>query len=245
MWALWIVLGLAAIAVIFGIVSYNRFVSQRQLIKDSWANIDTELRRRYDLIPNLVETVKGYASHERAVFENVTRARAAAAAATGSPAEQAAAEGPFVAALRQLFAVVENYPDLKANQNFLALQGELTNTEDRLQTARRFYNANVRDYNQRVQQFPSMFIARMFGFKEEEFFEVEEALREAGAPQVNFTQPGPSVSFGDPGAAPSERAPAPGAPVPSTASAPAPEAPPAPADETPPMPPPPPDDAAP
>ncbi len=160
MWALWVVLGLVALVVIFGIVSYNRFVSQRQLIKDAWANIDTELRRRYDLIPNLIETVRGYAAHERTVFENVTRARAAAAAATGSPAEQAAAEGPFVAALRQLFAVVENYPDLKANQNFLALQGELTNTEDRLQTSRRFYNANVRDYNQRVQQFPSMIVAQ-------------------------------------------------------------------------------------
>ena len=242
MWALWVVLGLVALAVVFGIVSYNRFVSQRQLIKDSWANIDTELRRRYDLIPNLVETVKGYASHERAVFENVTKARAAAAAATGSPAEQAAAEGPLVAALRQLFAVVENYPDLKANQNFLALQGELTNTEDRLQTARRFYNANVRDYNQRVQQFPSMIVARMFNFEEEEFFEVEEALREAGAPQVNFTQPGPGVSFGDPGAAPSERAPAPGVVAPAEASGgvdPGSTPGTTPADETPPMPPPP------
>ena len=248
MWILWIVLGLLALAVVFGIVSYNRFVSQRQLIKDSWANIDTELRRRYDLIPNLVETVKCYASHERGVFENVTKARAAAAAATGSPAEQAAAEGPFVAALRQLFAVVENYPDLKANQNFLALQGELTNTEDRLQTARRFYNANVRDYNARVQQFPSNVIARSFGFKEEEFFEVEEVLREAGAPQVNFTQPGPSVSFGEPGAAPSERAPAPGGPapaVPAPSGTPAAEpAPPGGADETPPMPPPPDPDTA-
>ena len=247
MWALWVVLGLVALVVIFGIVSYNRFVSQRQLIKDSWANIDTELRRRYDLIPNLVETVKGYAAHERQVFENVTRARAAAAAATGSPAEQAAAEGPFVAALRQLFAVVENYPELKANQNFLALQGELTNTEDRLQTSRRFYNANVRDYNERVQQFPSMIVARMFSFKEEEFFEVEEVLREAGPPQVNFTQPGPAVSFGDPGAAPSDRAAAPGAPTVGGAPAPAAE-PPAPADAgdaTPPMPPPPPGDAAP
>jgi LemA protein len=238
MWALWVVLGLIALGVIFGIVSYNRFVSQRQLIKDSWANIDTELRRRYDLIPNLVETVKGYATHEREVFENVTRARAAAAAATGSPAEQAAAEGPFVAALRQLFAVVENYPDLKANQNFLALQGELTNTEDRLQTARRFYNANVRDYNQRVQQFPSRLIAGGFGFKEEEYFEVEEALREAGAPQVNFTQTGPSVSFGAPGTAPSERAPAPGAPAP-VSSPPAAAPPPADAEATPPPPPPP------
>ena len=241
MWVLWVVLGLVALAVIFGIVSYNRFISQRQLIKDSWANIDTELRRRYDLIPNLVETVRGYAAHERAVFENVTRARAAAAAATGSPAEQAAAEGPFVAALRQLFAVVENYPDLKANQNFLALQAELTNTEDRLQTSRRFYNANVRDYNQRVQQFPSMILARMFGFQEEEFFEVEEVLREAGPPQVNFTQPGPSVSFGDPGAAPADRAAVPGATPSSSGTAPSP-----PADEaTPRMPPPPPEDVSP
>jgi LemA protein len=247
MWVLWVILGLVAIAAVFGVVSYNRFVSQRQLIKDSWANIDTELRRRYDLIPNLVETVRGYASHERTVFENVTKARAAAAAATGSPAEQAAAEGPFVAALRQLFAVVENYPDLKANQNFLALQGELSNTEDRLQTSRRFYNANVRDYNQRVQQFPSRIVAGMFNFKEEQFFEVEEAIREGGPPQVNFTQPGPSVSFGAPGAAPSERSAAPGEPAPSATpgQTPEPESPPAPVeDATPPMPPPPADDGA-
>ena len=163
------------------VVSYNRFVSQKTLIKDAWANIDTELRRRYDLIPNLVETVKGYASHEKEVLENVTRARAMAASATGSPAEQAAAEAPLVAALRQLMLVVENYPDLKANQNFLQLQAELTNTEDRLQTARRFYNANVRDYNQRVKQFPSMIVASMFDFEEEEFFEVEEGIRDGGA----------------------------------------------------------------
>ncbi len=241
MWVLWVILGLFAISLIFSVVAYNRFISQRQLIRDSWANIDTELRRRYDLIPNLVETVKGYAAHEREVFENVTKARAAAAAATGSPAEQAAAEGPFVAALRQLFAVAENYPQLKANENFLALQAELSNTEDRLQTARRFYNANVRDYNQRVKQFPSVFIARMFGFEEEQFFEVEEAIREAGPPQVNFTQPGPGVSFGAPGAAPSERAPEPEAPKPQASAA---------ADGsadtgTPPPPPPPPEDATP
>jgi LemA protein len=191
----WIVVGVLVLLAILAIVSYNRFVSQKQLIRDSWANIDTELRRRYDLIPNLVETVRGYASHERAVFENVTRARAAAAAATGSPAEQAAAEGPFVAALRQLFAVVEAYPDLKANTNFLALQQELANTEDRLQTSRRFYNANVRDYNERVQQFPSMIIARTFSFKEEEFFEIEEALREAGPPRVDFSGTAPAVTF--------------------------------------------------
>jgi len=197
-WTIAIIGGIVLLILIFGVVSYNRFVSQRQLIKDAWANIDTELRRRYDLIPNLVETVRGYASHERTVFENVTRARSAAASATGSPAAQAAAEGPLVAALRQLFAVVENYPDLKANQNFLALQQELANTEDRLQTSRRFYNANVRDYNQRVKQFPSVIIASAFNFEEEEFFEVEDSLREAGAPQVAFGGEGPGVTFGGP-----------------------------------------------
>jgi LemA protein len=196
---LWVVLGIVVVLAIAGVVSYNRFVSQKNLIKDAWANIDTELRRRYDLIPNIVETVKGYASHERELFENVTRARANATGATGSPAEQAAAEGPLVAALRQLFAVVENYPDLKANQNFLALQAELTNTEDRLQTARRFYNANVRDYNQRVQSVPSNVIANLFHFQEEEFFEVEEALRgDAGVPKVSFEAGAPGVSFGTP-----------------------------------------------
>ena len=195
MWVIWIVLAVIVFTVIGAIVSYNRFVAQKQMIKDAWANIDTELRRRYDLIPNLVETVKGYASHEKEVFENVTRARAMATAATGSPSEQAAAEGPFVAAMRQLFAVAENYPELKANQNFLALQQELANTEDRLQTARRFYNANVRDYNKRVASFPSSLIANSFKFAPADFFEIEEAVRQAGAPQVNFTQPGPAVSF--------------------------------------------------
>jgi LemA protein len=207
----WVVIGVLVLLAIVGIVSYNRFVSQKQLIRDSWANIDTELRRRYDLIPNLVETVRGYASHERAVFENVTRARAAAASATGSPAEQAAAEGPFVAALRQLFAVVENYPDLKANQNFLALQQELSNTEDRLQTSRRFYNANVRNYNERVQQFPSVVIARMFGFAPEEFFEVDDALREAGPPRVDFTGTATAANVEQEAQAP---APSPSAPTP-------------------------------
>jgi len=186
------------LAVIAGIVSYNRFVTQRNLIRDAWANIDTELRRRYDLIPNLVESVRGYAAHEREVFENVTRARSAATSATGSPAEQAAAEGPLIAALRQLFAVVENYPDLKANTNFLALQTELAATEDRLQTARRFYNANVRDYNQRVQAFPSNVVASMFGFEEEQFFEVDESLRgDAGVPRVSFSRDAAGVTFGD------------------------------------------------
>jgi LemA protein len=207
--ALWIVLGVLVLVAILGVVSYNRFVSQKQLIKDAWANIDTELRRRYDLIPNLVETVRGYATHEREVFENVTKARAAATAATGTPASQAAAEGPLVAALRQLLAVAENYPELKANENFLALQSELANTEDRLQTSRRFYNANVRQYNERVQQFPSTIVARMFHFEQEEYFEIEEALREAGAPQVNFSGSGPGVSFEQPAVPPAPSAPAP------------------------------------
>jgi LemA protein len=226
-----VLLVIIAIVAIIGIglvVSYNRFVSQRQLINDAWANIDTELRRRYDLIPNLVETVKGYAQHEREVFENVTRARAAAAGATGSPAQQAAAEGPFVAALRQLFAVAENYPQLKANQNFLALQQELSNTEDRLQTARRFYNANVRDFNRRVQSFPSNFIANMFHFQVAEFFEVPDAIREAGPPQVNFTQEGPGVSFGSPGTAPADRSATPEGTMPAAPGDPAPPQTPAP-----------------
>jgi LemA protein len=204
-----ILLAVVVLVAIGAVVSYNRFVSQKTLIKDAWANIDTELRRRYDLIPNLVETVKGYAAHEREVLENVTRARAMAASATGSPAEQAAAEGPLVAALRQLMLVVENYPDLKANQNFLQLQGELANTEDRLQTARRFYNANVRDYNRRVKQFPSVMVASMFNFEEEEFFEVEDAIREGGAPQVSFGTPAGS---GAPLASEAAAAPAPAAP---------------------------------
>ena len=191
---LYVIIGIVVLLGIGLAVSYNRFVSQRTLIKNAWANIDTELRRRYDLIPNLVETVKGYASHEREVFEEVARTRSAAAGTTGSPAQQAAAEGPFVAALGKLFAVAENYPELKANQNFLALQAELTNTEDRIQASRRFYNANVQGYNRRIQSFPSVFVARTFGFKEEEFFEIEPALRPTveQAPRVDFGSRGPA-----------------------------------------------------
>jgi LemA protein len=166
-------------------VSFNRFVQQRNLVRDSWANIDTELRRRYDLIPNLVETVKGYAAHEREVIERVTQTRASAQAQTGPADAQAAAEAPFVGAVRGLLAVAERYPALKASENFLALQRELATTEDRLQTARRFYNANVRDYNRRVQSVPSNVIAGLFGFRPEKFFEVEEAIR--ATPQVDVT----------------------------------------------------------
>ena len=189
----WVIVGIVALVLIAAVISFNRFVAQRNLIRNAWANIDTELRRRYDLIPNLVETVKGYAAHERGVFEEVARTRSAAAAATGSPQEQAAAEGPFVQALRQLFAVAENYPQLKANQNFLSLQQELANTEDRIQASRRFYNNNVQAYNRRVQSFPSMIVARMGNFTEEQFFEVEEAIREAGAPRVDFGTEAPGA----------------------------------------------------
>jgi LemA protein len=211
--ALYVILGLVLLALLVGVASYNRFVTGRNLIRDAFANIDTELRRRYDLIPNLVETVRGYAAHERETFEAVTRARAAAVAATGSPAEQAAAEGPLVAALRQLLAVAENYPALRANENFLQLQGELTNTEDRIQTSRRFYNANVRDYNRRVQSVPSNIIASMFGFKEEEFFEVEPAMRERveEAPRVDFG-PGAGGPPPQPPQAPAPQEPAPPGP---------------------------------
>ncbi len=223
---LWIVLGVVVLLLLGAVLSYNRFVSQRNLIRNAFANIDTELRRRYDLIPNLVETVKGYAAHEREVFEEVARTRAAAAATSGqSPAAQAQAEGPFVQALGRLFAVAENYPELKANQNFLALQGELTNTEDRIQTSRRFYNNNVQDYNRRVQSFPSNAIASMFHFKEEEFFEIPDQIRDAGPPQVSFAPGSPGVSFGQPAGGGSVGGGAGGA---STAPAPVPQAPPEP-----------------
>lgn len=178
-------LGIVLLVLIALALSYNRFVGQRNLLRDSWANIDTELRRRYDLIPNLVETVKGYAKHERDVLERVTQARAAAVAQTGAPDEQARAEAPLIESLRQLFAVTERYPDLKASQNFLALQQELANTEDRLQAARRFYNNNVRDYNRRVQSFPSNMVASWFHFKAATYFQVEEAVR--ATPRVDVT----------------------------------------------------------
>jgi LemA protein len=223
---LWIVLGIIVVIGIALVVSYNRFVSQRNLIRNSWANIDTELRRRYDLIPNLVETVKGYAAHEREVFEEVARTRSIAAGTSGTPAEQAAAEGPFVAALGKLFAVAENYPDLKANQNFLALQQELSNTEDRIQASRRFYNANVQDFNRRVQSFPSNVIAGMFGFKEEQFFEIPDAERAqvAQAPHVDFgaaaAAPAAPTAPAAPPAASPPQSPPPSAPPPPPAAPP-------------------------
>jgi LemA protein len=171
--------------VIWLIITYNNFVKLRFQCRNAWSNIDTELKRRYDLIPNVVETVKGYAQYERQVLQAVTEARAKAVASTGSPVSQAKDENILIAALRQLFGVVENYPDLKASQNFLKLQTQLVETEDRIQAARRFYNGNVRDLNTLVQSFPSNIIAGLFGFTNEEFFDIEE-VSQREAPQVRI-----------------------------------------------------------
>ena len=205
---LYVILGLIVLLLIFGVVAYNRFVSQRQQIRDAYSNIDTELRRRYDLIPNLVESVRGYAQHERGTFDEVTRARAAAIQAQG-PAEQAQAENMLTSALRSLFAVAEAYPELRASENFQALQAELAATEDRIQGSRRDYNDNVREYNERVQSVPSNVIAGMFDFKEEPFFEIEEGDRATleQAPRVDFTGPPGAPPAAAPPASPPPTAP--------------------------------------
>jgi len=184
--AVYIAAGVVGVLLISLAVSYDRFVRQRNLIKESWANVGTELRRRYDLIPNLVNTVKGYAAHEKEIFERVAEARAAAIAQTGPVPDQAKTENALVSSLRSLLAVTENYPNLKASENFLALQNELTATEDRIQAARRFYNNNVRAYNTRVQSVPSNIIAGMFKFQPEQYFEIDEAVARAGAPTVDL-----------------------------------------------------------
>lgn len=164
--------------VIYVVLTYNTLVALGNHIRDAWSNIDTELKRRYDLIPNLVATVKGYAAHEKDIFERVTSLRVQCLASQGAPHEQAADENQLVDALRQLLAVVENYPQLKADQHFIALQRELVNTEDRLQAARRFFNGNVRDYCNKCQVFPSSIIAGIFGFEPQEYFQVHPSVRE-------------------------------------------------------------------
>ncbi len=195
------------------VVSYNRFVAQRQQVQNAWANVDTELKRRYDLVPNLVSTVQGYAAHERGVFEEVTRARAAAQAAQG-PAASSAAEGPFVAALGRLMAVAENYPQLKANENFLQLQGALSDTENRVQQSRGGYNSVVQQFNRRVQAFPSNIVAGLFHFQAAEFFHIDEARRaiESEPPRVDFS--GASTAATAPPAQAASQAPAGPAPPP-------------------------------
>jgi LemA protein len=162
---------------LFLVVQYNRFVALRQHIREAWSNVDTELKRRYDLIPNLVQTVQGYAAHEKAVLEQVIALRNAAAANQGATASQCQDEKLLVSGLQKLLAVVENYPDLKADQHFLRLQNELVQTEDRIQAARRFFNGNVRDYRTLRESFPTNLIASWFHFPPEDFFEVDPAIR--------------------------------------------------------------------
>jgi len=179
-----ILIVVAVILLGWGVLTYNRLVRLRVRAEESWRDIDTQLKRRYDLIPNLIETVKGYAAHEKGVFEQVTLARAKAIDAS-SPKEQAVAEEGLKGALKSLFAVVENYPDLKANENFLGLQQSLEQTEDAIQRARVYYNAVVRDLNTSIQVFPRNIIANLFGFKGREFYMLpgeEERL----APRVRF-----------------------------------------------------------
>jgi len=165
-------------------ISYNRFALQREMVENSWSTVDTELRRRYDLIPNLVATVKGYAAHEQETLEAVIRARTAAVAATGAPEDQAPAENLLVDGLKQLFALAEAYPELRADQHFLELQKELAATENRIQAARRIFNGNVRDLNRRVEQVPSNLVAKLGGFGRAEYFQIDEA---AGAVPVIAT----------------------------------------------------------
>ncbi|MFH0887888.1 MAG: LemA family protein [Planctomycetota bacterium] len=177
---LFIACGIIIVPLIILIAIYNTLVSLRNHIKESWADIDVQMKRRYDLIPNLVNTVKGYAAHEKAVFENVVEARNRAFNNTGAYASQAQDENQMLGTLKTLFAVAEKYPELKANENFLKLQHELVDTEDKIAAARRFFNGNVRDYNNKVQMFPSNIVAVIFGFKSEDFFEVEdEVIRKA------------------------------------------------------------------
>ena len=167
---------LLLLVLIYWVATYNRLVGLRQLMENAWSNIDTELKRRYDLIPNLVATVRGYANHEKEVLERVVRARQQAVQSTGTPEAQAGDENELVHALQKLFVVAEGYPQLKANENFLELQRELVNTENRIQAARRFYNGNVKDLNTLIAQFPSSIIARQGGFTPAEFFELDSVF---------------------------------------------------------------------
>jgi LemA protein len=181
----WIALGAVAFLILLIIASYNRFVRQRNLVEESWKQVDVELRRRYDLIPNLVETVKAYAAHERQVLEAVIQARNAAQQPATSRTAQGEDETQLTRSLRGLLAVAEAYPQLKADQHFLQLQSQLAETEDRIAAGRRFYNGNVRAYNTRIDAFPSSMIAGVFNFEKADYFEVEEAAARAPR-QVDF-----------------------------------------------------------
>jgi LemA protein len=174
---MWIILGIVVLVVLWAVAVYNGLIRLKNRVDEAWSDIDVQLKRRYDLIPNLVNTVKGYASHEKEVFEKVTEARTRAMGAQ-SAGDKAQAENALSQTLKSLFAVAEAYPDLKANQNFLELQRELTDTEDKIQASRRFYNGNVRDFNTKIQVFPNNVFAGMLGFSAREFFEAAEGEKE-------------------------------------------------------------------
>ncbi len=190
MTVVWIVLAIVAVLVLVAVLSYNGLVRRRNRTKEAWSQIDVELKRRHDLIPNLVNTVKGYATHESATFEAVTQARAAAvsAGATADPAKVGPAENALSASIRSLFAVAENYPTLRAVESFKALQEQLTATEDKLEYARRYFNTSARDYNTAIQTFPRTLLATPFGFTPVAFFEVDDATERA-VPVVDFGPP--------------------------------------------------------
>ncbi|HKB15953.1 MAG TPA: LemA family protein [Planctomycetota bacterium] len=175
--------GVLLLALVYVAATYNGLVALRNHLKEAWADVDVQLKRRYDLIPNLVATVKGYAKHEREIFERIAELRGRAVASRGSVGSQVEDEKPLIAALRQVLAVVERYPELKADRSFLALQAELSETEDRIAAARRFYNANARDLNIKVETFPSSVVAALLGFRRTDYWEVEEATQRA-APSV-------------------------------------------------------------
>ncbi len=184
---IWILLGVVAVIIVAIIGIYNSLIRLKNRVDEAWSDIDVQLKRRYDLIPNLVETVKGYAAHEKEAFEKVIAARSAAmsAQAKGDAEEQAAAENMLSGTLKSLFALSENYPDLKANQNFLELQRELTDTEDKIQASRRFYNGNVRDFNTKLQVFPTNIFGNMLGFKARDYFEITD-VKEKEPVKVQF-----------------------------------------------------------
>jgi len=181
---LWIVLAVVALLIVIAIVTYNGLIRSRNQIENAWSQIDVQLKRRIDLIPNLVETVKAYAAHEKETLDAVIRARNAAMAAPSDPHAQAAADTMMTGALRQIFALSESYPDLKANQNFLALQEELTATEGRVAYARQFYNDSVLNYNNKLQQVPTVVFASMLKFEKREYFEADESARDV--PKIGF-----------------------------------------------------------
>lgn len=196
---LYIILTVVAVIILFVIFTYNGMITLRNRVSEAWSDIDVQLKRRYNLIPNLVETVKGYATHEEAVITKVTEARAKAINA-GTIEEHGKAENMLSGALRSLFAVAENYPALRANENFLQLQNELVDTEDKIQASRRFYNGTVRDYNTKLEVFPSNMVAGMFHFEKREFFELEDE-KEREVVKVSFdkeTSPNPASPAGRP-----------------------------------------------